>query len=130
MVATADAPRPVGPYSQAVIVGDLVYTVGVVGNDPTTSRLVEGGIEAQADRAVRNLAAILEAGGSGPDAVLKATVYLGRIADEPIVLSAWSSRMGPAPPACTVVEVAGMPLGAAVELECVALVGRPETRSS
>lgn len=122
VISTAHAPRPVGPYGQAVIAGDLVYTVGVVGNDPTTSRLVAGGLDDEVNQALRNLRAILEAAGSGLESIVKATVFLEDIADEPVVAKAWRSAVGQPPPAWSTVEVAGMPLGAAVEVECVALV--------
>ena len=109
--------------------GDLVYTVGVVGNDPTTSRLVAGGIHAEMDQALRNLRAILEAAGGNLESIVKVTAFLKDIADEPVVAAAWSSAVGQSRPAWTVVEVAGMPLGALIEVECVALVTRTEAES-
>ena len=123
-VHTAAAPKPIGPYGQGIATGDLVFTVGAVGNHPTTSELVTGGIRAELDQALANLSAILHAAGSGFDQLVKATVFLSDIRDEPVALEALSERLA-SPVAVTVVSVTAMPLGAAVEIELVAFAAKP-----
>ena len=120
-VFTPAAPNPVGPYGQAVVAGELVFTVGVVGNDPATSTLVEGGVRAELHQALTNLGAILEAAGSGFDQLIKVTAFVADISDQRVVLDGLADRLL-SPVAVTVIAVEGMPLGAAVEIECVAAV--------
>src|SRR5262245_42061833 len=80
-VATDGAPKAAGPYSQAIKAGEFVYAAGQTGRDPATNKLVDGDITAQADRALKNLSAVLAAAGSGMDRVVKATVYLKNMSD-------------------------------------------------
>ena len=123
-VFTRGAPNPVGPYGQAIVVGELVFTVGVVGNDPATSALVEGGVRAELDRALSNLGAILDAAGSGFDQMIKVTAFLADISDQQVVLDGLAERLL-SRVAVTVIAVEAMPLGAAVEIECVAAATQP-----
>jgi 2-iminobutanoate/2-iminopropanoate deaminase len=112
----------VGPYSQAVAAGGLVWVSGQIGLDPATGRLVEGGVEAEARRALANLVAILRAAGCGPErVVVRATVYLTDMADFEVLNRVYSECFGSEPPARACVAVAGLPRGARVEIEVVAL---------
>lgn len=122
IIATEHAPAAVGPYSQAVRVGDLLFTAGQIALDPATGALAEGDVSAQATRALTNLQAVLEAGGSGLAHVIKTTVFLTDMADYAAVNAVYARFLGEAPPARSAVAVAALPLGARVEIEAVALV--------
>ena len=121
IVSTDNAPAAVGPYSQAVRAGNLVYTAGQVPLDPATGRMVEGGIQAQVKQALDNLQAVLEASGSGLDQVVKTTVFLQNMDDFGAMNEVYAGFFGGHPPARSAVEVARLPLGALVEIEAVAL---------
>lgn len=121
-VSTAAAPAAVGPYSQAVSTGSTVYISGQVPLDPATGALVEGGIQAQAERVLTNIGAILEAAGLSYADVVKTTVLLADIADFKAVNEVYARFFtGPVLPARAAFAVAGLPLGARVEIEAVAL---------
>ena len=121
-VSTAAAPAAVGPYSQAVSAGSTVYISGQVPLDPATGALVEGGIQAQAERVLTNIGAILEAAGLSYADVVKTTVLLADIADFKAVNEVYARFFtGPVLPARAAFAVAGLPLGARVEIEAVAL---------
>jgi len=122
VVATDKAPAAVGPYSQAIRVGDLVYTAGQLGIDPATGKLVEGGIQAQTRQALTNLAAVLEAAGSDLAHVVKTTVFLQDIGEFKAMNEVYATFFPQEPPARSAVEVAALPLGARVEIEAVAVV--------
>jgi len=120
-IDTAAAPRPIGPYSQAVVAGDLVFCAGQIGLDPATGRLVAGGAHAEAERACENLRAVLAAAELTLAAVVKTTVYLVDLADGPAVGEVYA-RHFPAPhPARATVQVAGLPAGARVEIDAIAV---------
>jgi len=121
-VHTDGAPKAVGPYSQAIKTGDLVFTAGQVGLDPATGKLVPGGVEAEAARAMKNLAAVLEAAGSGLGQVVKTTIFLADIADFQVVNGVYAAAFGEHRPARSTVQAGALPLGARVEIEAVALV--------
>lgn len=121
VVATTKAPGAVGPYSQAVCAGDLVYTAGQIALDPATGQMVGDDISTQTDRVLLNLKAILEAAGSGLTRVVKTTVYLQDMADFAQMNQVYSRYFASSPPARTTVEVSALPLGALVEIEAVAL---------
>ena len=121
IVETTTAPAPVGPYSQAVIAGDVVFLAGQIGLDPGTGRLVAGGTAAEVAQVLANLTAVLRASGVGPEAVVKTTIYLVDLADGPLVNEAYA-HVFPAPhPARATVQVAALPAGARVEIEAVAV---------
>ena len=121
-VSTAAAPAAAGPYSQAVSTGSTVYISGQVPLDPATGALVEGGIQAQAERVLTNIGAILEAAGLSYADVVKTTVLLADIADFKAVNEVYARFFtGPVLPARAAFAVAGLPLGARVEIEAVAL---------
>ena len=124
-VETDDAPKPVGPYAQAVLVGELVFLAGQIGIDPGTGRLVEGGTRAQLVRVLDNLAAVLRATGHGLGDVVKTTVYLVDLGEMALVNEVYA-RYFPAPhPARATVQVVALPAGARVEVEAVAMRGAP-----
>jgi 2-iminobutanoate/2-iminopropanoate deaminase len=120
-VSTGAAPAAVGPYSQAIRTGGLVFTAGQLGIDPATGELADG-VAAQAERALTNLAEILDAAGSGLAAIVKATVFLVDIGDWPAVNEVYG-RLVPQPyPARSAFAVKELPRGALVEIEAVAAV--------
>jgi 2-iminobutanoate/2-iminopropanoate deaminase len=120
-VQTDAAPGAIGPYSQAIVSDRLVFTAGQLGTDPTTGELVEGGTAAQAEQALRNLEAVLDAAGTGFAQVLKTTIFLADIADAPAVNEVYVRHLVPPYPARSTIAVAGLPRGGLVEIECVAL---------
>ena len=123
-IRTADAPAPVGPYSQAIRAGDVVYASGQIPLDPATGEKVGGEIEDEARQVLANLKAVLEAAGSGMDRVVKATVYLTDLSLFPRVNAVYAEAFDADPaPARVTVGVAALPLGAQVEIDAIALVG-------
>ncbi|HEX2165138.1 MAG TPA: RidA family protein [Thermoanaerobaculia bacterium] len=116
---TDRAPAAIGPYSQAVSVGDFVFTSGQVGLDPASGELREG-FEAQARQVLANLAAVLAEAGLGFGDVVKTTIYLTDLADFPLVNQLYGDAMGDHRPARSTVQVAGLPKGALVEIDLVA----------
>lgn len=122
-ISTEDAPAAVGPYSQAIRTGDLVFTAGQLGIDPVSGEMADSGVAEQAERAIANLEAILSAAGSGLGRLVKVTVFLADIADWPAVNEVYS-RLIPQPfPARSAFAVKDLPRGARVEIEAVAAVG-------
>jgi 2-iminobutanoate/2-iminopropanoate deaminase len=119
-VETNAAPAAVGPYSQAIRAGNLIFTAGQVGADPATGTLADG-VAAQADRALRNLTAILDAAGSSLDRVTKTTIFLVDVRDFAAVNEVYARHFSPPFPARSTVGVKELPLGALVEIEAVAL---------
>ena len=118
-IQTNGAPVPVGPYSQAIVAGDLVFCSGQVGLDPATGELVDG-LEAQAERALRNLSAVLDAAGVSWADVVKTTIFLADIGDFAAVNAIYAKVMPDPPPARSTVGVSGLPKGALVEVEAIA----------
>jgi 2-iminobutanoate/2-iminopropanoate deaminase len=123
VIVTEGAPKPFAgaPYNQAVRAGGLVFCAGQVGIDPASGKLVDGGVEAQARRAMQNLAAVLEAAGSGFDRVCKTTIFVADLGDFATVNEVYGSFFSVDPPARSTVQVAGLPAGALVEIEAIAL---------
>ena len=119
IIHTDDAPAAVGPYSQAVRLGNLVFTAGQIGLDPATGKLREG-LEAQTEQVLANLQAVLTAAGSDLSRVLKTTIFLTNMADFATVNGIYGRHFGDAPPARSTVAVAALPLGALVEIEAIA----------
>jgi len=122
VIRSDGAPAAIGPYSQAIESGGLVWASGQIALDPETGRLVEGGIEEQTRRALTNLKAVLEAGGSGLDRVLRATVYLADLAEFEAFNRVYAEFFGEKPPARACSEVSALPKGARVEIDAVAAV--------
>ncbi len=122
-IATDRAPQAIGPYSQAVSTGGVMYLSGQVALDPASGELVGGAIEEQAARALENLGAVLAAAGSGFDRVLKTTVYLIDMKEFAAMNAVYARYFGDSRPARTTVQVSGLPKGARVEVDAIALVG-------
>ena len=125
-IETDGAPAAIGPYSQGIRVGNLVFTAGQIPIDPATQQLVAGGIGEQTKRVLENLKAILEEAGSSLDRVVKTTVYLKSMDDFAamnLVYGAYLGRDGEEPPARTTVEVSRLPKNALIEIEAVADAG-------
>jgi 2-iminobutanoate/2-iminopropanoate deaminase len=122
-VLTPAAPTPVGPYSQAVIHGAVVYCSGQIPIDPATGALIEGEIEDQTRQVIDNLRAVLDAAGSSLDRVLRTTVYLTDMSVFPRVNAVYQELFrGEPAPARSTVEVAGLPMGAHIEIDAIATV--------
>jgi 2-iminobutanoate/2-iminopropanoate deaminase len=122
IIFTEAAPKAIGPYSQAIRSGSLVFTAGQVGIDPATGELVEGGIEAQTRQVLSNLKSVLAAAGSGLDSVVKTTVFLRDMNDFAKMNAVYAEFFRENPPARSTIAVAALPKGALVEIEAVALV--------
>jgi 2-iminobutanoate/2-iminopropanoate deaminase len=122
-VTTSNAPAAIGPYSQAIASGDLVFCSGQLGLDPVSASLVEGGVEAQAERALRNLAAVLDAAGLTMDDVVKTTLFLADMDDFAAVNAVYAKFMPDPPPARSTFAVGALPKGGLVEIEAIARRG-------
>ncbi|RMF04339.1 MAG: RidA family protein [Chloroflexi bacterium] len=122
IISTPHAPAAVGPYSQAVKIGQFVFTAGQIPLVPETGKLVEGDIKAQTTQVMKNLTAVLETAGTNLDNVVKTTIFVADLADFAAVNEVYGSYFTGAPPARSTVQVAGLPLGAAVEIEMVAAI--------
>jgi 2-iminobutanoate/2-iminopropanoate deaminase len=120
VIATQNAPAAVGPYSQAIQAGTLVYTAGQLGMDPERGALVEGGVQAQTRQALTNLQAVLAAAGGSLANVVKTTVFLQDMGDFQAMNQVYAEFFAQDPPARSAVEVAALPLGGLVEIEAVA----------
>ncbi len=118
-ISTAGAPAAIGPYSQAVATDGLVFCSGQLGLDPETGGLVDG-VEEQTDRALRNLAAVLDAAGLTLADVLKTTIFLADMADFAAVNAVYARHVPDPPPARSTVQVAALPKGGLVEIEAIA----------
>jgi 2-iminobutanoate/2-iminopropanoate deaminase len=123
VIHTDNAPKAIGPYSQAIRVGDFIFTAGQTGFIPATGELAGPSIEEQTRQVLNNLKAILEAAGSDMHKVIKTTVFLANIqADFAKMNAIYAEYFGDQPPARSTVQAAALPRGAAVEIECVATV--------
>lgn len=120
-VRSAAAPAPVGPYAQAVVHGGVVYVSGQLPLDPASGKMIEGDIEAQAERVFANIAAVLEAAGSSTAQVLRAAIYLADLSNFPRVNEVYARHFRGEPlPARSTIGVAALPLGAAIEVDVTA----------
>jgi 2-iminobutanoate/2-iminopropanoate deaminase len=120
-VQTENAPKAIGPYQQAIKANGFIYTAGQIPIDPKTANLVEGDITAQTRQVLENLNAVLAAGGSSFDRVVKATVFLKNMADFAAMNEVYAQYLGSAKPARSTVAVAELPRGALIEIDLVAL---------
>ena len=118
-ISTGGAAAAIGPYSQAIRSGDMLFCSGQLGIDPATGELVEG-VEAQAERALRNLQSVLDAAGLGFDDVVKTTIFLADIGDFAAVNAVYAKFMPDPPPARSTVQVAALPKAGRVEIEAIA----------
>ena len=121
LITASEAPAAIGPYSHAVVRNGLAYCSGALPLDPESMTLVEG-IEAQSEQVLKNMAAVLSAAGSSLDQVVKTTIFLANMADFPVVNGIYAEAFGDHKPARSTVQVAALPLGASIEIECIAEV--------
>ncbi|MGC9399804.1 MAG: RidA family protein [Anaerolineae bacterium] len=121
VIKTEKAPAAVGPYSQAIRVGELVFTAGQLGLDPTRGQLAGPDVATQTRQALENLRAVLEAGGASLAQVVKTTIFVVDMGDFKTVNAVYAEFFENAPPARSTVEVAALPLGGLVEIEAVAV---------
>ena len=122
IVQTDNAPKAIGPYSQAIKSGNFVFTAGQIPLDPATGKLVEGDIRVQAKRVLDNLSAVLAAAGSSTAQVVKTTCFLADMADFPAFNEVYAEYFSETKPARSTVQVAQLPLKSRVEVECIALL--------
>ncbi|HEX9263057.1 MAG TPA: RidA family protein [Candidatus Binatia bacterium] len=122
VISTANAPKAIGPYEQAIKVGEFVYASGQIPLDPKTGTVVEGDITVQTRRVLENLKAVVEAAGSSLERAVKATVFLKNIGDFAAMNDVYAEYLGKAKPARSTVAVAELPRGALVEIDLVAIV--------
>jgi 2-iminobutanoate/2-iminopropanoate deaminase len=120
-VRSPQAPPAIGPYSQGVLVGDLLFCSGQIALDPATGRLIEGDVQDEAVRVLDNLGAVLNAAGMDYRHVVQCTVYLTRMDDYALVNEVYARYFSEAPPAREAVQSATLPRGARVEISCVAV---------
>jgi len=119
-ITTDRAPQPVGPYSQAIVEGNLIFLAGQGPTDPATGELEMGNVQAQTSRVLENIRAILEAAGSSMDKVVRCNVYLKDIRDFAAMNEVYARMFSPPNPARTTIQAGALPGGIGVEIECVA----------
>jgi 2-iminobutanoate/2-iminopropanoate deaminase len=122
IVSTEQAPKAIGPYSQAVVSNGVAYLSGQIPLDPVTGQLVEGDVAAQTERVLQNLRAVLEACGASMDSVLKTTVFLRDMADFPKMNEVYARHFASNPPARSTVQAAKLPRDVSVEIDAIASV--------
>lgn len=122
IIVTDRAPRAIGPYSQAVRVGNLIFASGQIPTDPATGQFVTGGIAEQTEQVLRNLSAVLEAANSGLSQVVKTTVFLADMNDFTAMNDVYGRFFGEHPPARATIQAAGLPRDAKVEIEAFAVL--------
>ncbi len=120
-IKTPLAPAAIGPYSQAILVGDTLYCSGQIAIDPESGSVVTGSVEAETERVLENLGAVLKAARMGYEQVVRCTVYLADINDYATVNEIYARYFSEAPPAREAIEVSALPRGARVEISCVAV---------
>jgi 2-iminobutanoate/2-iminopropanoate deaminase len=123
VVQTDRAPAAIGPYSQAVRAGGLVFCSGQIGLDAATGQIVPGGVEAETRRVLANLTEVLRAAGASWETVVRTTIYLVSLDDFAVVNRIYDEYVGDAPPARATVQVAALPKGATVEIDAIAHLG-------
>ncbi|MGO9109854.1 MAG: RidA family protein [Thermoguttaceae bacterium] len=121
VIATAQAPQAIGPYSQAIRAQGLILTSGQIAIDPATQQVIAGDVGAQTDRVLKNLAAILQASGSSLEKVLRCTVFLKNMGDFAAMNEVYGHYFKQSPPARSTVEVARLPKDVLVEIDVIAL---------
>jgi 2-iminobutanoate/2-iminopropanoate deaminase len=123
VIESASAPKAIGPYSQGIAAGGLLFCSGQIPLDPSSGQLVEGDIKVQTRRVLDNLGAVLAAGGASFDAVVRTTIFLVDLGDFNAVNEVYGGYFQKAPPARVTVQVAALPRGARVEIDAIAQVG-------
>ena len=119
-VATKHAPTPIGPYSQGVIAGGLLFVSGQIPIDPATDKLIQGDIKVQTEQVVKNILAVLKEAKMGPENVVKASVFLADLADFPQMNEVYERYLGKEPPARSTIQAAALPKGARIEIDVIA----------
>lgn len=119
LISAPGAPEAIGPYSHAAKVGDMIYCSGQIPLDPETKALVPGGIEEQTRQVLKNMKAVLDSQGVDFTSIAKTTIFLTDLADFPVVNGIYSEAFGDHKPARSTIQVAGLPLGSLVEIECI-----------
>jgi 2-iminobutanoate/2-iminopropanoate deaminase len=123
VISTSDAPSAIGPYSQAIRVGDLLFVSGQIPIDPSTGKVIEQTeIKAQTQRVLENVSAILRAAGGSIDNVVRTTVFLRNMSDFADMNSVYAEYFRAAPPARSTVEAARLPRDVSVEIDCIAVI--------
>ena len=122
IVHTEKAPAAIGPYSQAITANGFLFTAGQIALDPATGQVVAGGVAEQTERVLKNLTAVLEAGGASWAGVVKTTIFLKDMRDFPTVNEVYARMVGDARPARSTVAVSGLPRDVLVEIEAVATI--------
>jgi len=122
IIATDKAPRAIGPYSQAVRAGGFIFASGQIPFDPATGEFVPGGIAEQTEQVLKNLTAVFAAAGVGMDQIVKTTVFLADMADFTAMNDMYARFFGDAPPARSTVQAAGLPRGARIEIDAIAVM--------
>jgi 2-iminobutanoate/2-iminopropanoate deaminase len=120
-LSTDNAPKAIGPYSQGIVAGGMVFLSGQIPLDPKTQQMVQGDVRAQAERVMDNLAAVLAAAGVGFGDVVKASIFLVDLNDFATVNEVYGKRFPSAPPARSTVQIAALPKGARVEIDLIAV---------
>ena len=123
IIYTKDAPGVVGPYSQGVRTGNLLFTAGQIALDPATGKMITGDVQAETERVMQNLQAVLTAAGTSFANVVKTTVLLANMADFAAMNEVYGRYVTPNPPARTTYQAGALPLGAKVEIEMVVVIG-------
>ncbi len=126
IISTSDAPAAIGPYSQAIRAGSIIYCSGQIPLDPKTGQIISGGIDAQTRRVLDNITALLKAEGLGFGNIVKTTIFLTNLGDFQTVNEVYGSYFKSQPPARSTVQVSALPKGANVEIEVIAVAGDGE----
>jgi 2-iminobutanoate/2-iminopropanoate deaminase len=121
VISTPDAPKAIGPYSQAIRANGFVFISGQVAIDPSTQQVISGDVATQTERVMKNLSAILKAAGTGLDKVVRSTVFLKNMGDFAAMNEVYGKYFTSAPPARSTVEVARLPKDVLVEIDVIAL---------
>jgi 2-iminobutanoate/2-iminopropanoate deaminase len=119
-ITSSQAPKPIGPYSQGVIAGGLLFVSGQIPLDPATGALIEGSIEEQTEQVLKNIMAILREAKMGAENVVKTTVFLADLADFPRMNQVYERHLGKEPPARSTIQAAGLPRGVRIEIDAIA----------
>ena len=119
-VTSSQAPKPIGPYSQGVIAGGLLFVSGQIPLDPASGQVVEGGIEAQTEQVLKNIVAVLKEAKMGPENVVKTTVFLADLEDFTRMNEVYARYLGKEPPARSTIQAARLPRGVGIEIDVIA----------
>ena len=119
-ITSEDAPKPIGPYTQAIVAGGFMFVSGQIALDPRTGQVVDGDVTVQTEQVLKNLLAILKEAKMGPENVVKTTVFLSDLADFAKMNEVYAQYLGKQPPARSTIQAAGLPRGVKVEIDMIA----------